>query len=84
MAKMAKAKKRKTVRKGGGIADRCRPLRQNVERLEAMIDKVRDDLSEPDIPRDLRRRLEQLLARLIAQLRQARALLRQCEAIPQG
>ena len=80
MAKMAKAKKRK---KGSGTADRCRPLRQNVERLEAMIDKVRDDLAEPDIPRDLRRRLEQLLTRLIAQLRQARVLLRQCEAIPQ-
>ena len=82
MAKMVKAKK--TARKGGSSADRCRPLRDNVERLVAMIDRVRDDLSEFDIPRDLRRRLELLLARLVAQLRQARLVLRQCEAIPQA
>jgi hypothetical protein len=80
MTKTAKAKK--SVRTSRA-ADRCRPLRQNVERLEAMIDHVRDDLSQFDIPRDLRRRLEVLLARLIAQLRAARLLLRQCEAIPQ-
>ena len=78
---MAKAKK--AVRRSGRAADRCSPLRQNVERLETMIERVRDDLSEFDIPRDLRRRLEILLARLIAQLRQARAVLRTCEAIPQ-
>ena len=70
--------------KTGRAKDRCRPLSETVERLATMIDKTRDDLSEPDIPRDLRRRLEALLTRLIAQLRQARALLRQCQAIPQA
>jgi hypothetical protein len=81
MAKMVKAKK--TVTASGRAGGRCRPLRQNVERLETMIDQTRDNLSEFDIPRDLRRRLEVLLSRLVAQLRAARTLLRQCEAIPQ-
>lgn len=89
MAKKARSKTKsgkttkrpvKAARKRGAI-DRCQPLREHVERLQEEIAQVREDLAEPDIPRPLRRKLEQLLRRLLAQLRDAQALLRKCEAI---
>lgn len=81
MAKTVNA--RKMIRKSRKKTDRCRPLRENVARLQEMIRRVREDLSEPDIPPVLRRKLERLLALLPAQLRQAQTLLRHCEALPQ-
>jgi hypothetical protein len=85
MAKKAKAKKAKAssrARASRSKVDRCRPLREHVRQLQAEIAEVRAQLAEPDIPPALRRKLQQLLNRLVAQLPRALALLRQCEAIP--
>jgi hypothetical protein len=52
-----------------------------VKQLQGEIREVRAQLGEPDIPADLRRKLQQLLKQLLAQLPRALALLRACEAI---
>jgi hypothetical protein len=85
MATKAKAKKAKAsgrVSPGRKKVDRCRPLREHVRELQQEIRNVRAQLSDRDIPPDTRRKLQQLLNRLVAQLPRALTLLRQCEAIP--
>jgi hypothetical protein len=70
------------ARKRQADTDRCGPLREAVERLDAQIRSIEEDLDEPELPADLRRRLEAMLKRLRAQLTRLQEELDRCEALP--
>jgi hypothetical protein len=63
--------------------DRCQPLRQAVETTRNEIGVIETDLSDSDIPADLRQRLEALRRRLQLQLRRLEIELEECEELPE-
>jgi hypothetical protein len=84
----AMAKKRTVVKsaaKTGKTAatDRCRPLREQIKRVEAEIADIRSDLVDPDIPPRIKARLRLLLKKDLLLLAQLRAALKRCEALPE-
>jgi hypothetical protein len=69
-------KKRKKVR-----SDTCDPLRQQIERVEEEINEIDEALGEPDIPADIRRRLQALKRQRQQLLNRLRQDLKKCEAL---
>jgi hypothetical protein len=65
-------------------ARRCDPLRQQLEVIDADLARLRDDLSEPDLPPDLKRRLRELLTKLQALRPEVQRVLTQCEGSEGG
>jgi hypothetical protein len=87
--KSEKAGKAETARKGkpakkrtAAEPDRCQPLRDQLAKLNKEIAGVQASLADPDIPRDLRKRLEQLLRQLLAMKKRVLRDLEACERIP--
>jgi hypothetical protein len=83
------AKKTKTARKTkpanrrmSAKSERCQPLRDQLEDLDRRISDVQESLGEPDIPKDLRARLERMLRQLITTRERVRRALEACEKIP--
>ena len=74
------ARKRKTAT--GTTTDKCRPLREQIERVREEIAQIREDLGEPDIPPALRARLKALLKKNLELLARLSAALRICEKLP--
>jgi hypothetical protein len=77
------AKKRQTVKKKKTAKPRVDPCAQeerDVDSAGKKVDELREDLSDRDIPADLRERLEQLLERAEAEQTRALKALDACRA----
>jgi prefoldin subunit 5 len=62
-------------------SDQCKPIREQIEKVQQQILDIKDALRDPDIPQSIKARLKQELPRLQRLLSHLRAALSACNKL---